>query len=289
MKAKIEIVRPGTYASIQDIGRISYAKYGVPTSGVIDKKAAQKVNKLLGNKSGDAVLEWVQMGPELKFTLPTQITISEITPKTTLNGKVIRAHEVINVPENSVLRLGNNPNVFYTYLAIKGGFKTEQILDSRSMQKGITDTSSLHGMSQLFYAPQEQKKSFITKPSFELHQSFKDTLARAIDCYRGPEYQLLDETQKTALAQYFTLSNQRNRMGMQLQEPVANRLPSMLSAPIMPGTVQLTPSGKLIVLCKDCQTTGGYPRILHLPEKALVQLSQTPQNVRFRFNIIDYN
>lgn len=285
----MKITRPGTFASVQDLGRVSYAKYGVPKSGVIDKKAAQKVNKILGNESGDAVLEWTQIGPELKFTLPTQIAISETAQNTTLNGKAIRAREVVDIPANSVLSLGNNPNVVYAYLAIKGGFQSDPILDSRSMQKGITKTGSLRGMSQLFYSSKKQKTSFFTKPSFTLHQNFKDTLARAIDCYQGPEYQLLDEGQKTALATYFTLSNQRNRMGMQVNEPVVNHLPSMLSVPIMPGTVQLTPSGKLIVLCKDCQTTGGYPRILHLPEKALAQLSQTPHNVRFRFNIIDYN
>ncbi|WP_368736183.1 hypothetical protein [Algibacter sp. L4_22] len=30
---------------------------------------------------------------------------------------------------------------------------------------------------------------------------------------------------------------------------------------LIPGTVQLTPSGEIILLMRDCQITGGYPKI----------------------------
>ena len=289
MKAKLKVIHAGTFASIQDKGRSSYAKYGVPKSGFIDKKSAQKINKLLGNKPNAAVLEWTQIGPILQFTKATQIVLSDTTNKTTLNGEALRAKEIIQVPEDSLLNLGNNPNVIYSYLAIKDGFQTSRILDSRSMQKGITKSSLLQTKSKLRYKAQRLKTSFFKKPTFGLHQPFVDSFARKIDCFTGPEYDLLSEDEQSNLEQYFTLSNQRNRMGIQLTELLPNSLPSMHSVPILPGTVQLTPSGKLIVLSKDCQTTGGYPRILHLTEKSLAQLSQTSQNVRFRFNIIDYD
>ena len=289
MKAKLTVIQAGTFASIQDKGRRSFAQYGVPVSGFIDQKAARKVNKLLGNSAKAAVLEWTQIGPELQFSKPSQIVISETSPKTTLNGHPIRAQEIIHVPENSILNLGYNHHVVYTYLAIKSGFKTERILGSRSMQKGITPYGAISTNTILHYSSKKGKTPLFTKPSFDLPLPLEDKLARVIDCYPGPEYVLLDDKQKTALEGYFTLSNQRNRMGMQLNELLPNHLPSMLSAPIIPGTVQLTPSGKLIVLSKDCQTTGGYPRILHLPKKELAQLSQTIQNVRFRFNLVHYD
>jgi len=38
--------------------------------------------------------------------------------------------------------------------------------------------------------------------------------------------------------------------------------------------VQLTPSGKLIVLMRDAQVTGGYPRVLQLTDYAISRLSQ---------------
>jgi allophanate hydrolase subunit 2 len=72
-------------------------------------------------------------------------------------------------------------------------------------------------------------------------------------------------------------------MGYRLNETIKNDLSSILTSAVLPGTVQLTPSGKVIVLMRDCQVTGGYPRILQLTEKAINQLSQKTTNNEFRF------
>jgi allophanate hydrolase subunit 2 len=49
--------------------------------------------------------------------------------------------------------------------------------------------------------------------------------------------------------------------------------------------VQLTPSGTLIILTRDCQVTGGYPRILQLSEKAINILSQKTAGQKIEFSI----
>jgi allophanate hydrolase subunit 2 len=48
--------------------------------------------------------------------------------------------------------------------------------------------------------------------------------------------------------------------------------------PVLPGTVQWTPSGQLIVLMREGQTTGGYPRILQLTEGSINVLAQKNTN-----------
>lgn len=63
-------------------------------------------------------------------------------------------------------------------------------------------------------------------------------------------------------------------MGYILNEKLKNNLTSMYSSGVLPGTVQLTPSGKLIILMSDCQVTGGYQRIFQLTENAINVLSQ---------------
>jgi allophanate hydrolase subunit 2 len=63
-------------------------------------------------------------------------------------------------------------------------------------------------------------------------------------------------------------------MAYQLTELIEGHDISILTSATLPGTVQLTPSGKLIILMKDGQTTGGYPRILQLSEKSINILSQ---------------
>jgi allophanate hydrolase subunit 2 len=39
---------------------------------------------------------------------------------------------------------------------------------------------------------------------------------------------------------------------------------------------------------RDCQTTGGYPRILQLSENAVNILAQKTTGVKMRFKLMDY-
>jgi allophanate hydrolase subunit 2 len=72
-------------------------------------------------------------------------------------------------------------------------------------------------------------------------------------------------------------------MAYQLVETLTNTLKPIITSLVLPGTVQLTPSGKLIVLMRDCQATGGYPRVLQLSESAINILAQ-----KFTGNIIHF-
>jgi antagonist of KipI len=38
----------------------------------------------------------------------------------------------------------------------------------------------------------------------------------------------------------------------------------LVSEAVVPGTIQVPPSGKPILLLGDCQTIGGYPKIAHV-------------------------
>jgi allophanate hydrolase subunit 2 len=50
--------------------------------------------------------------------------------------------------------------------------------------------------------------------------------------------------------------------------------------------VQLTPSGKIIVLMRDAGVTGGYPRILQLTEDSINQLAQKKTGDSISFQLI---
>jgi len=41
----------------------------------------------------------------------------------------------------------------------------------------------------------------------------------------------------------------------------------------------------LLILMRDCQTTGGYPRVLQLSEQALNQLAQKRQGSKLSFSV----
>lgn len=57
----------------------------------------------------------------------------------------------------------------------------------------------------------------------------------------------------------------------------------MVSSAVTRGTIQLLPSGQLIVLMADHQTTGGYPKIAHVISADLPALAQTRPNSSIMF------
>ncbi|MCO4822396.1 MAG: allophanate hydrolase subunit 2 family protein, partial [Flavobacteriaceae bacterium] len=73
----------------------------------------------------------------------------------------------------------------------------------------------------------------------------------------------------------------------QLDGALLNELEPIITSLVMPGTVQLTPSGKLIVLMRDCQATGGYPRVLQLSDMAINVMAQKKTGDVIQFNIKD--
>jgi allophanate hydrolase subunit 2 len=73
-------------------------------------------------------------------------------------------------------------------------------------------------------------------------------------------------------------------MACQLEPAISGHSFDMITSATLPGTVQLTPAGTLIILMRDGQTTGGYPRILQLDLDSLDLMGQKRfgDKVRFR-------
>lgn len=284
MKAEIEVLHPGLYTSIQDGGRIGFRKFGVPVSGAMDLYASRTANLVLRNDEGDAVLEITQMGPKLKFTAPTKIAVSGADLSPQLNGKPICNNEVVKVEAGDELGFGKRQLGCRAYLAISGGFLTEKVLGSRSWYEDLTEGFRLQKGMKLAFEVNEKKK-------IETHSSLKFSgdylLNEEIEVFPGPEFHRLSETQKLVLEEsIFSLSKDNNRMAIQLQELLENELDPILTGPVLPGTVQLTPGGKLIVLMRDGQTTGGYPRILQLTEEAVNSMAQKLQGDPIKFALL---
>ena len=62
MTGILKIIKPGINTTIQDHGRLGYQKYGISTSGVMDKFLATVTNALVGNDCNAAVLEMAYIG-----------------------------------------------------------------------------------------------------------------------------------------------------------------------------------------------------------------------------------
>lgn len=278
----LEILQSGLYTSIQDLGRFGYRNYGVPVSGIMDEYHAKLANHILGNNENAAVLEITLQGPRLYFYENTRIVIcgADLSPK--LNKGSIRLNNPINIAKGDQLEFGARKYGARAYLAIQGGFQTEKILKSRSFYGGITKKSIV---SKGDFIPYTINTTQIEANANSVVK--KDLLQKnKINVYKGPEFDLLSKKQQEKLLNTTFSVGLNNRMAYQLNELIENDFPSIITSAVLPGTIQLTPSGKLIILMKDCQTTGGYPRVLQLDEASIGRLSQKHTRDELYFSMI---
>jgi biotin-dependent carboxylase-like uncharacterized protein len=279
----IKVLKPGFFTTIQDKGRFGFASIGVPVSGVMDGYSADIANSILNNPLDAAVLEIIFGSCEFQFLCPTFICVSggDFSPK--INRKSIKLNKKISVSKHDVLSFGKINYGVRSYLAVSGGIQSEEKLNSKSFYKGITKEIFLKkGMKILIH--RNIKEVVISNASIKIDElHFNST---TINCSKGPEFELLSAYQQKLLFENtFSISKDISRMGYRLNELIVNDVPTLLTSSVLPGTLQLTPSGTLIILMRDCQVTGGYPRILQLSEKAIDILSQKTTNQKFKFLI----
>ncbi|NNL02736.1 MAG: biotin-dependent carboxyltransferase family protein [Eudoraea sp.] len=280
----IKVIHPGFFTTIQDMGRFGYRDKGVPVCGCMDNYSAAMANSLLENAEMDAVMEITMTGPKLEFHTASFFSITGAEMSPALNGVPINSYEVHKANEGDVLSFGKLINGFRSYLAVKGGFLTETKLMSRSYYMPITDQNCIEERMEIpiaGYSDYSPKIShIIPEASHKEHE---------LNVFKGPEYNILTDDQlKLLFGNKFTIAKENNRMAYQLEELIGEQSHKMLTSATLPGTVQLTPAGKLIILMRDGQTTGGYPRILQLGTKSIAMLSQKKFGDEVSFHLLPH-
>ena len=282
--AYLKILKTGPGTSVQDLGRIGFSQFGMPYSGAMDQKAFSWINHLLKNKEDDAVLEISQPGFKAEFDAPTLICLAGAKVDCNLNGKPVSSFGLIPIEEGDTIEIGAFLQGSILYLGIKGGFQTDEILESKSWYQGITAEYTARKNALIPYFTTQEIPSFTNSKAKWNTNGFEK---EAVNVYPGPDWELLDKKSQKQLSEgSFTISNLKNRMAIQLEELLPNSLPELATAPVFPGTIQLTSGGKLIILMRDAQVTGGYPRILQFPEESLSLLAQKKPNQKIRFSFL---
>ncbi len=82
----------------------------------------------------------------------------------------------------------------------------------------------------------------------------------------------------------YTVRPESDRMGLRLEgRRLSAKIGGILSSPVVPGTIQLPPDGRPLLLMCDAQTSGGYPRIACVVSEDLPLAAQLRPGARVRF------
>ncbi len=267
----IEILETGFYTTIQDQGRKGYATKGIPESGSMDQESWRLSNLILHNLETAAALECTLIGPTIVFLRDLAFVLTGAHTDAVLDGKKLMNNKVYRASKSQILDVGKVRNGCRTYVGFDGGIDVGTILGSRSQFYPITE----QGVVQKGDIFDTGSSNLLSVQSGMVH--VKDVQANKssdIQIIKGPEYHYLSEIKKEALTSSSFTIQSWNRMGIALGEPLEQQGAKILTGPVIPGTVQLTPSGHLYILMRDCQVTGGYPRIAQLTQTAINKMAQ---------------
>lgn len=101
----IEIIRPGAQASVQDLGRTGFRRFGVGRSGAADGLALEVGNRLLGNDANAAGIEFTLGRAALRFEADMRVALTGAECNANLDGLPVWSWHAFNVRKGEVLTL----------------------------------------------------------------------------------------------------------------------------------------------------------------------------------------
>ncbi|MET3417743.1 biotin-dependent carboxylase-like uncharacterized protein [Variovorax paradoxus] len=300
------VQKPGMLASVQDLGRHGHRQVGICPGGALDVLALTLANRLVGNADGAAGLEITMGGCEIRFETATRIALAGDDFSARLDGRPIwpcwsvpvAAGQTLKLAGANALAPGAKKAGLRSWLAVAGGVDVPPVLGSRSTDlkagfgghhgRALRKGDRLALGATALDADRLARRAFgLRGPEWGPEQSDSAIALRVLP---GPEFDQFTAASHALLwSERWRITAQSNRMGSRLAGAELKRKRSidMLSSGVIPGTIQVPPSGQPIILMGDAQTTGGYPRIGVVIRADLWKLAQAPLDGRLQLVQVD--
>jgi antagonist of KipI len=292
----LRIIRPGLLTTVQDRGRHGLQHLGVVSCGPMDPVALGLANALVGNRDGEAAIEFTVIGPEIAFESDTLVSLCGALFEAKAGGVAVPANRPVLLRKDTVLSTGRALLGSRAYLAVAGGIATPPVLASRSTYLpagfGGFNGRLLRAGDSL---PLIGNVAAVSLKRYESLTGKKDSAGLRTVSWSAPALTLPEREPILIHAMegrhhaHFDAASQRaffeatwkvtpdsNRMGFRLAGPALARAEAfeILSEPACLGTVQVPANGLPIALMADHQTTGGYPKIAEIAAADVPRLAQ---------------
>ncbi len=261
MSALLRIERAGPLTTIQDEGREGMLAHGVSASGPMDRAAYRRAG-LLAGALGAGGVEFTQAGLDL-ILKRGQMRIG-------WDGGIFTVRvngEAAPWPGSALLSAGDRLSVTpgaqgnYGYLRFGAALDVKPVLGSVSTNMraalGGLDGRVLIGGDELAFSGAGG-----TPEEVGSHDAGRGPI-RFIRGLHWDRFSALVHTR--FVTSRFRITPAMDRMGVRLADMDAvfggASILSLISDPVLPGDIQILGDGTPIVLMRDHQPTGGYPRI----------------------------
>jgi len=275
MKALVESA--GFLTSVQDSGRTGFRESGVSLGGALDSHALRVANALVGNKDNAAGLEATFGKLRLRFEDQRLVAWCGGASTARINDEDLPpGHAGLVTKDDELLMIAPSAGS-HAWLAISGGIDVPVVLGSRSTDlrgnfgglqgRALRDGDVISlGNSDLKIEAswKDRRISEWSAPAPWASTADADQVLRIV---RGSHWEsFATGAQSSLVTDSFAVTPDSDRMGARLEGPRLDFVEpgDLLSEAVAPGTVQVPPNGKPILLLGDCQTIGGYPKIAHV-------------------------
>ncbi len=276
--------------TVQDAGRFGYRQYGVPVSGAMDDYAYQLANQLVGNNRKMPLLEMTLNGGTYKFRSDAIIAVTGADMKPEINGERISLNTSYETKSGDEISFDYCERGCRSFFAIRGKLDVKEVMGSCSTfitgKFGGFEGRALQEGDVLSWIENEGNYTSVKISEERLPYYSSKVQLRILE---GPEWDWLSESQKQHfLNTEFDVSSESNRMGVRLKgDSIQPKEEQMVSAPVIPGIIQLPENGRPIIIMKDGQAVGGYPRIAKVIDTDLWRAGQLWSGVQLTFRKIN--
>jgi len=268
------VLRAGPLVTIQDRGRFGMLRHGIGESGPMDAGAfAESASGL--PVAGTAAIEFTQAGVDFEVTGDVAAGFA--------GGDFILAINGVTQPWPTVARLDRGAKVTikpgasgnYGYVRFDHEIGVPPILGSRSTNctvgLGGFEGRALHAGDELPLVP-------VSEPIAE-HRVHASGHEGPIRVTWGLHADLFPAVlRQRFVSEPFEISPRLDRMGVRLADPAGifreTRILGLVSDAVVAGDIQVLGDGSPIVLMRDHQPTGGYPRIATILSADLDRFAQ---------------
>lgn len=282
-----KVIDPGFMASIQDLGRLGYQHLGITTGGPLDEFSFTWANRLLGNSANCAALEVTFGGLRLEAQADTSIAITGADLGVTLNKRPLELWCTHAIREGDYLEFAQPISGLRAYLSVIGGFQTPLTLGSRStvlreQLGGLDGKGAKLSVGDQLPCIATTERFFRRTPDEDIPDYTADLELGLIPGY---QYALFPHHQRRRFFSHtYQVSQNIDRMGYRLSgASIDSQQKGIISEGISLGAIQIPADGQPIVLMRDRQTIGGYPKMGNLSALDVGQLAQRGPGAAIRF------
>jgi len=286
----LTVLKPGILTLVQDLGRFAYQHIGLSPGGAADEHAFLWANRLLNNRPNSPAVEICFGGLQLEALTNTNIAITGAEMQASINGEPLENWQTHPLRTGDKLTFGHTKSGIRSYLAIQDGFQLQPSFGSvatvmREKIGGIDGYGSPLNADDFLPCSQNQARLTTQVPPLFIPDYQQPLILSVIPTDQTDHF---DTAEQEKLYHWtYRISPQSNSMGIRLEgEPIKPKVDGIISEGIAYGTIQLPPDGQPIILLKDRQTMGGYPKLGTLFVLDAFLLSQQQANTEVRFTQI---